>query len=295
MKTVPRWDAPPPELMQYRQDHPSDATSPKAAAKAIWGRFTVSDAYKATMSSLFAAQGALCAYCEQSLVWTDDELAATAGERGTRGPTGARVELDSQIEHLLAKSVDDGRTLDPNNLIACCAGGSAKHLAVTPERYAVATGKDSNISCGQMKDSADLPFDPRALPVSPPLLRVGLEGDVYADPVGCAAAGLSESVVNDAINIALNLNCARLTEARRVRHKKARELVEWLALHAHGARKPETQLAAWLNSTAADQLAPNESGHLQPFWSVWRQALSPFSERWIDANRAVLNLPPVLP
>lgn len=288
MKATPRWVAPPSELIHYRQDNPADVAAPGAEARAVWERFKASSAYLPTLAALIAEQQALCAYCEQTLVWQEDEIARAAARGRFPGQVGERIVLDTQVEHVRAKSGGAGRALDPTNLIACCNGGTQRHLEGFPERFDEASGP--NVSCGQAKGDKDLPFDPRSLPCSPPLLRLGIEGDVYADAAGCAAAGLTEDAVNAAVDEVLHLNCARLKTARKVRYKVANEAIEMLPLIVRDLRADDQLLRAFLESTVAAVLAPDARGHLRPFWSVWREVLSPFSEDWILAHQPDLNL-----
>lgn len=288
MKATPRWVAPPSELIHYRQDNPADVAAPGAEARAVWERFKASSAYLPTLAALIAEQQALCAYCEQTLVWQEDEIARAAARGRFPGQVGERIVLDTQVEHVRAKSGGAGRALDPTNLIACCNGGTQRHLVDFPERFL--RPSSGSTSCGQAKDDMELPFDPRDLPCAPPLLRFGIDGDVYANAAGCAAAGLAEADVNAAINDVLHLNCARLTTARKARYKAAKGHIKMLEGSVEDPRADDRLLQADLESTVAAVLAPDAHGHLRPFWSVWREVLSPFSEDWILAHQPDLNL-----
>lgn len=288
MKATPRWAEPPTELVRYRQANAEDVAAPGAEAAAVWERFRATEAYLATLFALIKAQHGLCAYCEQALVWQHDEIVRAAKKGRVPGEVGERVVLDSQVEHVRAKSGGAGRALDPTNLIACCNGGTQRHLVDFPERFLRPSSEST--SCGQAKDDVELPFDTRDLPCSPPLLRFGIDGDVYANAAGCAAAGLAEADVNAAINEVLHLNCARLITARKARYKAAKGHLEMLKVLVEDLRADDRLLRAYLESTVAAVLALDAHGHLRPFWSVWREVFSPFSEDWILANQPDLNL-----
>lgn len=290
MKLVPVWAAPADALLAYIARNPADAGAPGNDAGAVWDRFRADPAYGETMAALITAQQGLCAYCEQALVWTTKEAEAAAGLGRVPGTVGNRVELDSQIEHVAAKSHGVGRTLDPGNMIACCAGGSASHLAdFAPERHETERRKGPKDSCGQRKGDRDADVDPRVLPLSPPLVRFDVDGRMLANPAGCAAVGLSEETVTNVINKTLNLNCARLKNARRARYSEAQEtfdLLKWAAATGN------IDAAVVFAGPVAAMLSPT-NGHLRAFWSVWRQVFEPLSTHWVESHRDALNLPPL--
>lgn len=288
MKAVPRWSAPPPELVQYREEHPEDLNCSGGEAGKVWERFRVSGAFGATLDALIVVQQGLCAYCEQSVMWSAEELEEAAKKGLKLGAEGDRIVLDSQIEHVAAKSKGVGRALDPNNLMLCCWGGASSSLAAYPHRYA----GPINESCGKTKDNSDSILDPRDLPLTPPLMRIHEhDGSLHADADVCAALNLPVVEVKRVVNDVLKLNCGRLRAARSSHLGKADTHRALLRDMVKDVRATERLLTNYVEALTEAMLAPNERGHLRPFWSVWRQALEPFSTRWIEENRHRLNFP----
>lgn len=292
MKAVPRPTSL-PDVERYREEHAEDANAPSSESKRVWDRFRDSDAYRSTLDTLIQEQQGLCTYCEQALVWTKEDRDTAARAHIAPVSPGVRVDLDSQIEHFKAKSIGDGRALDPGNFIACCSGGTASALVRFGDRYQPRPNRraPSLSSCGQAKEDDDLPLDPRDLPIEISLVQIGLEGDITPNPVGCARAGLDESLLTTAIE-KLNLNCARLKNIRRTVRGKSTEYVLWLQVGAEDIDEGEDLAFEQLSLAASRVLAPDGRGHLRRFWSVWRQALEPVSTAWILANRERLHFSP---
>lgn len=105
--------------------------------------------------------------------------------------------------------------------------------------------------------------------------------------------GLNPKAVRSEIVEVLRLNCERLAGARKKRFAKADTHRKFLRELANDLRASDQLLEKYVEALTEEMLAPNKAGHLQPFWSVWRQALGPCSKRWIETNRVRLNLPAV--
>ena len=149
--------------------------------------------YRELISRLLDLQHRLCAYCEIEL-----------------------TESDRSVEHVTPRSDPEkgrDRTLDPQNLVACCRGGE-RPFGANGRRYRKPIRK--NRSCGAAKgDAVSSSFvDPRCLPASPPVVRVLSDGTVEAAEQACRAVGVSPEHLSRTIGL-LNLNCPRLRTARR--------------------------------------------------------------------------------
>jgi uncharacterized protein (TIGR02646 family) len=271
MRRVPALAGSPEGLARYVADHPDALLVAGAEA---WSAFRneAGSAYDELILALVAAQGGLCAYCEQRLTGSD----------------GGLVHQDYQVEHLRAKSGPAGRALDWRNLLACCAGGTYRY-ARDETRYHPPKGR--NISCGQFKDDDDLPgeFDPRQTDSSARWTTIGVDGRLSADLEGCRAAGLSAQRVEEVI-AALNLNCERL---RLAREKARAELVEWVVpvsqMLLQAAHLTPEQVDLQADLVVAGRLQPDQHGHLRAFWTTEREIVEPLSPGWIEDNRALLG------
>lgn len=267
MKRLPRLHAEPPGLAAYRSANPVDANANGADAHAVWKRFRDSAAYNELRTRLVEAQGALCAYCEQRLTNESGELHI----------------LDQQVEHVLAKSGASGRTLDWTNLVLCCTGGTNPHLRDVSRRRA---GTDSD-SCGQRKGDQEAPpsCDPRSFPCSPPLVDVGLNGEIRPNQAACHAHGVDPAELGVTINTVLNLNCERL---RTSRAKVVDHLLQWvvplLGEMLEGTHLTALQVAELRDLQVAGRLQRDAHGHLRAFWTTERQYLEPASSTWISKN-----------
>ena len=106
----------PPELTGFREEHP----------KATWEEFKNTGPATEIKSIVFHDQGHLCAFCETKLA--------------------ADKTHHQRIEHFHPKSDDSNPnhnwTLDWDNMIGVCKGGSNQHNYPTPE----------NLSCDAYKD-----------------------------------------------------------------------------------------------------------------------------------------------
>ena len=178
MKPVPRLKVEPESLAAYRASNPTDAAASGDEAKAVWDRFRNSEAYSDICRALLNAQFGLCGYCEQSL----------------SDSTGNMLVLDRQIEHVLPKSGGEGRTLDWQNMMLCCVGGTRPHDPDESRRYS----GEKNISCGQKKDDEILheACDPRNFPRMLRMVKIGIDGDISADEEACRRAGIEVEHLN---------------------------------------------------------------------------------------------------
>lgn len=268
MKHVRALPGQPPLLQQYCTNHPNEPLRPVVEARAAWDAFKANQpAYDELLDRLTQAQQGLCIYCEQRLVDAAGEL----------------VPMDYQVEHVLPKSGAVGRVLDWTNLALACCGGSYPHHQDSSRKY---TSTD-NTSCGQAKDASVSPCDPRNLPLLKPQVNVGMDGKLEVNAVHCAAAGVAEAAVEDAIKL-LNLGCERLRKARQDHRDNINAwfvplLAELLAV-AHLVPAQRLQM---LGLFIAGRLQPDDSGHLRAWWSAERSALGPDAETWIAANQGL--------
>lgn len=172
--------------------------------KASWQGFHDYDAGRAFVElrdTLVDVQRWLCGYCESQLLRS----------------------IDCQIEHVIPQS-DPVRgasiVFKTCNLIACCEGGTRAKIfgsgsqSTDPERFLPPLKE--NMSCGARKQDQTIEdfIDPRSLPDSPPLFRVGLNGDIAADADACANVGVPVEAAENTIDF-LGLNVPRLRLARR--------------------------------------------------------------------------------
>jgi uncharacterized protein (TIGR02646 family) len=159
-------------------------------------------AYRELLLALLDVQHGLCGYCEIDL-----------------------ANNDRQVEHIIPRSdpaSGAAHTLDHANMVACCKGGTARDffgpsvLHEDQERF-LPTSKAS-ISCGQAKDNVTESrfIDPRDLPSSPSLFRVGDDGTIVVDESACVATGVSVCSLKMTVEI-LGLNVRRLRRARATR------------------------------------------------------------------------------
>jgi uncharacterized protein (TIGR02646 family) len=278
MKAVPRLTEAPPGFAAYCADHETDVEASGEQAAKVWDRFRDDPAYKELRSALVAAQGGLCAYCEQKVT---DEL-------------GELILLDQQVEHVKAKSGGSGRTLDWSNLVLCCGGGVYPHHEDTARK---GTGVE-NESCGQRKGDFELPdrCDPRAFPLSPRLLDVDFDGTLSARRSDCQSVNINPDHLDVAINKLLNLNCERLRVARQsVANSVAGEFV-WLGKELLSRLNlSEPRKRALEGEFVEGRLAPDERGHLCAFWTTERQYLEPWADTWLVANAHRFRCPPAAP
>jgi uncharacterized protein (TIGR02646 family) len=282
MKHVPRLAAEPSSLAAYRAAHSADDAASGDEAGGAWARFrNEASAYAQLRDALLAAQGGLCAYCEQRVTAAD----------------GTLIPNDHHIEHLLSKAAGVGRTLDWTNMFLCCGGGTYREWDRGYRDAVRHYTSAADVSCGHAKGEHVLPpsCDPRLFPCIPRLVDIGLDGAIAPNATACASAGIPPSDLATAIDALLNLNCERL---KRARLKTVDNLLHWIVPVL------EETLQASSHSTAAEtadfrelfiagRLQPDAHGHLRAFWTTERQYLEPDSTAWIAKKGALLGcLPP---
>lgn len=202
--------AEPPELIRYR----------RAAPQSTWDQMKVAPhfggpaAYVACRQTLLSDQGGICAYCEIDIRDNDP--------------------LKCRVEHFHPKSdvtPAHNWSLDWNNLLAVCAGGSYKHGTVPHSLEPLS----KNLSCDAHKDqmiqsnklSANCEgwiLSPLEIAANPSLFKLEwTTGNLKPNEDYCVAhpdwpnnqhADIS-TLIQHTIDI-LNLNCDRLSQARLV-------------------------------------------------------------------------------
>lgn len=205
MKRVIRLDEP-NELETYRKANPAN-TWDQMRGDAI-GR----TAYEAARRQLINGQGGLCAYCEIGMHDGDP--------------------LKCRVEHFHPKSdtsTPHNWALDWQNMMAVCMGGSQRHqqaphtLEPLPENLSCDAYKDQMINAGKLDEHCEgWIVDPIGLPASPCLFFLEKStGKLLPDTDRCAEVVLQgnkhpsmQALVQHTIDM-LNLNCARLCEARK--------------------------------------------------------------------------------
>ncbi len=170
--------------------------------QAEWHRFhdyNGSAAYEELRNELVSLQHGLCGYCEINLL----------------------VGLDCQIEHVIPRSdpsTGAANTFNVVNLVACCEGGTKARIFGEPrskDPVRFLEPAEANTSCGQRKKDDTIPdfVDPRNLPVSSSIFRVGLNGDIEANEDACNQFDISVESARNTITL-LGLNVPRLRRAR---------------------------------------------------------------------------------
>ncbi len=258
----------PPGLAQFRANNPTETN---------WATFKDGGQhrYNELADALDARQRGICAFCESRLV--------------TDIPTPAR-----QIEHWIPKS-NSGHpshavTFGVANLHASCLGGSKPHLAPP---FGTQGLSGDNLSCGQKKGEVDpngialaiQPYRPTALPLSPPIFSIALDGTLGVN-AAAVAAGLSSDRIDATINY-FGLNCERL----RVSRAKVRAyLDDKLADYAAEETDPDPMVAirAAMRRLASD-LSLHPGASAPAFITVLRDFFGPafHSDLLPDPNWAV--------
>lgn len=275
MKGVPSLAAEPSALAAWRAEHPDDDGADGPDAKGAWDRFKDSKgAYIALLHALLACQQGLCGYCEQRLSKSD----------------GTLVVNDYQVEHVAAKSSGSGRTLDWQNLMLCCGGGTWAHHTDESRHLP----KRGTLSCGQAKGDSeiDTDCDPRRLDWREPLVLVGLEGDIRVNEDACRRANIDPDRLEQTLKL-LDLNCERLKLARRSVADNIRQWVIeiWGESLAASPNLTNAEAGDILQMYAGGRLRPDAHGHLTRFWTTERLYLGGPAEAWIRNNARVLRFP----
>ena len=201
-------------------------------------------AYRKILDTLQCIQHGLCGYCEIDV-----------------------TEQDRQVEHVMPRSDRErgmARALDPENMMACCKGGTLR----TDDDARWRTPVKRNRSCGEAKqDLVDPGFvDPRTLPARPSLMRVRFDGEIAADEAACANAAIDAGRVNMTVDV-LGLNVERL---RLAREKRWRALSDSWREHFDD---PRVMLEA-----ARMELSLGDDARLPRFFTTSRSYFAPLGE-----------------
>jgi uncharacterized protein (TIGR02646 family) len=195
-------------LQNYAWGHPDATWEQMQGDNADNGSQTAS----ACRAQAVQDQHGLCAYCEQKIV--------------------ADNPLHCRVEHFHPKS-DTAETrnwsLDWNNMLAVCDGGS-----VTSQEERISHPLPENLSCDAHKDRmiqmGKLPvsceghlLNPLDVPDFPNLFAFDKgSGHLEAETTTCCATAMPENSYSSTVELvmntisALNLNCERLAEKRRM-------------------------------------------------------------------------------
>lgn len=222
---------------------------------ATWSEFKNEPGSNVVFDGLAREQGFICAYCEMRI------------GRGLKG----------QVEHFEPKSsAAAGRNLHLEfaNLLACCEGGT---WGYDQERSALPISDTQH--CGALK--GDLSphgrmLDPRLIPGGARLWNVSSNsGHLTVNREACIAAGVDPELATSTLAF-LGLNRIVLT-----RHRAA--LIAQLDQDAFAGAE-ESGSSPSLD-VAIEQMLPDASGHLVPYWSTIRAWAGPQIEPFIEANR----------
>ncbi len=187
------------------------------------------------------------------------------------------TERGRQIEHVIPRSHDKfgyDRALDVSNMVVCCRGGTES--AVNGEDEMESHFREpivDNMSCGQKKEGRyDIDFvDPRILPASPSLTKVGDDGFMETDEKACHVAGFSPDRMDYTLKT-LNLNAERL---RLAREKWRNDLVQ----QSQHIDDPD-RMNAWIRAV----LTPDTDGRLLRFFTTSRCYFAPVSELVLEEH-----------
>ncbi len=231
MKRIALLSEPTPGLAVYRAEETDESKD--------WTGFRAHESgasYRELVEKLVDLQHWLCAYCEIDI-----------------------RETDRQVEHVIPRSDPLGgaaRALEPDNLIACCKGGTLQ----TDNPMRRLDPVKHNRSCGEAKGGrVDSDFvDPRTLPVMPSLTRVYFNGRIGADVEACKRFGIFADKVEKTIRV-LGLNVERL---RRIREHR------WNAL----SDKWPSELGnpRIMEAAAREELFPDKDNRLPRFFTTAR-------------------------
>lgn len=267
MKHVRALPDQPPLLRQYCENHPNEPLRPVHEAGAAWDTFKADQAaYVELLAWLTQAQQGLCIYCEQRLV--------DAG--------GARVPMDYQVEHVMPKTGAVGQVLDWKNLALACCGGTYPYHSDLSRKYQ----SKEDTSCGQKKDASALTCDPRNMPLLDPLVNVGLDGKLEVDVTHCAAVGVAQVAVDDAIKL-LNLDCERLRKARQDIGDEVRSWFVTMLKEIISHQLTPLQQQSAVDLLVARRLQPDPQGNLTRFWSAERGAIGEPTEPWLTVHQGL--------
>jgi uncharacterized protein (TIGR02646 family) len=147
----------------------------------IWDKLTQKKKHKQALQDvIIEEQGYICAYCNRRI-------------------HKQKPEDDEQLrmDHLDSKDKHPAKTLDYYNLVGCCYGDQREKTRTTPPR---------SVHCDVSKDNIELPLAifPTNISCEEVLIYTS-EGEILSN----------DTLVNEAINKTLNLNCEKLTTARK--------------------------------------------------------------------------------
>ncbi|HIU64425.1 MAG TPA: TIGR02646 family protein [Candidatus Avacidaminococcus intestinavium] len=253
MKRVNKSRHVPETLKRYAQKHP----------KETWEHFRrqTRTGYQEVKAQIYKDQHGLCAYCEISIRFAEDEDDVD----------------DFRIEHFYPKSetAPHGKNwhLNWQNMLGVCHGGSQKSVPDAKWRY---SERKSDRSCDVPKGGRNLAamiLNPLKIPADKPIFRyVEHNGKMLVNKKSCPKQLLvkAENTIRE-----LNLNAPRLRRMRMVVINVLQEEIE-------SGLKIGLSFEECLERLAAGLLAPDEQGVYRSFFSVIRWYLGPFAERFLE-------------
>jgi uncharacterized protein (TIGR02646 family) len=215
MKKVKQLDNAPPGLQHFLEQYPDERD---------WKVFKNYQEYrdnknqradKELIDALIEVQHGLCAYCEIDLTETP---------------------YDSQVEHFHPKCDRNNQinwTYKITNLFAACKGGTSKIIFGTGSKFYTSKRflepEKENHSCGDPKANKIPGVDiellkPSELPLIS-LFSISRDGKINIYEHNCHQSGINSVQVENTIQ-ELNLNCARLKDARMEVFEKIKDTFE---------------------------------------------------------------------
>ncbi len=217
------------------------------------------ECYSKLRDMLNQDQGGLCAYCEMDV-----------------------AEDNAQIAHFHPKS-DSGAcnwALKWTNLWLACRGGTqswltedpANYLPPLPENRSCDEAKADRILDGQILSPSEIQAFPRIVRFEQWPNRV----EIQPDPEGCHQARIDPEKVKATID-KLNLNCARLAEARLRCLRQWEQQIKRLRLHSPNE-------AALYKSFVENKLTKNVAGRWTRFFTLARWRFRTMAEDYLRAT-----------
>ena len=249
MKRVYKSPRTPERLRNYR----------KAFPKETWEHFRRRNrsGYREVKQQLLQDQHGLCAYCEISIKLAEDE---------------ENVD-DFRVEHFLPKAETNFEKhnyhLDWQNLLGVCHGGSQPYVSEPEWRF---SSRKNDRSCDVPKGGKTISeriLNPLRIPASVRIFRYQEHtGKMFVDAESCPKK--LQSKARNTIR-ELNLNAPRLQRMRLA-------LIKFLEDEIENALTSGAELEEFLPLLAESILLPDESGNLQPFFSLARWYLGEAAE-----------------
>lgn len=256
MKKIFKSPQAPKELKKFAAEHPGET----------WEHFRrrCREGYKDVRAQIYQDQHGLCAYCEISIKFAEDE---------------ADID-DFRVEHFHPKSdtVPNGKNwhLAWNNLLGVCHGGSQKDVPEAERRY---SARKNDRSCDVPKGGQDLSgiiLNPLKIPAGVRLFRYAeYSGKIIMDERSCPLK-LQRKAINSVRE--LNLNAPRLQRLRKA-------VIEALQEEMFLAENEGVALEETVKILAAEFLSPDKGGCFRPFFSVIRWYLGPAAEEYLASAR----------